>query len=177
MRKNLTHLIQALLHSHGWKGGEDRLRLSGLSRSRRVIALRRPLMAALLVTGNEAGQKPFAFMETAVPSTRSSRLPNCIATVPGHREYLRRMEPAMRLGRLHDPRPRTLPNHGRHGRVDGQRVARIHATSQSPHTLRGDLQPATVATWSGHANTACRTDTSEDHQHARPIRHHANNSQ
>ncbi|MDF0677474.1 MAG: transposase [Nitrospira sp.] len=54
----------------GWEGGEDTLRLSGWSRARRVVVLRRPLTGELLMTGTDADQSWFNFMESEVPTTR-----------------------------------------------------------------------------------------------------------
>lgn len=55
---------------HGWEGVEDRLRLSGWSRARRVVVLRRPLTGELLMTGTDADQSWFDFMESEVPTKR-----------------------------------------------------------------------------------------------------------
>ncbi len=70
-------LIKTLFHStaweeagHGWEGIEDTLQLSGWSRTRRVIVLRRPLTGELLMTGTDADQARFDFMESPVPTKR-----------------------------------------------------------------------------------------------------------
>jgi hypothetical protein len=48
----------------GWEGVEDRLKLSGWSKSRRVIILRRELAGELALTAETEGQMEFAFVET-----------------------------------------------------------------------------------------------------------------
>src|SRR5574337_1484407 len=55
---------------HGWEGVEDRLRLSGWSRARRVVVLRRPLTGELLLTGTDADQAQFDFRESEGPTKR-----------------------------------------------------------------------------------------------------------
>ncbi|MDF0652103.1 MAG: transposase [Nitrospira sp.] len=75
--KNVTALIQTLFRStawedagHGWEGIEETLRLSGWSRARRVVVLRRPLTGELLRTGTDADQERFDFIESDVPTKR-----------------------------------------------------------------------------------------------------------
>ena len=52
----------------GWQGVEDQLRLSGWTRARRVIVLRRPVKAALALGKKSApGQCELSFMETIKP--------------------------------------------------------------------------------------------------------------
>lgn len=70
-------LIKTVFHStaweeagHGWEGIEETLQLSGWSRTRRVIVLRRPLTGELLMTGTDADQARFDFMESEVPTKR-----------------------------------------------------------------------------------------------------------
>lgn len=100
--KNAKILIQTLFRStaweaagHGWEGGEDTLRLSGWSRTRRVVVLRRPLTGELLMTKTDDDQAHLAFIESEVPTKRyeyavlvtstrttSSPSPSCIAIGP-----------------------------------------------------------------------------------------------
>ncbi|MDH4209388.1 MAG: transposase, partial [Anaerolineae bacterium] len=47
----------------GWEGGTDRLTLSGWSRTRRVVVLRRPLTGELLMTEKDDEQERLAFIE------------------------------------------------------------------------------------------------------------------
>lgn len=52
----------------GWQGVEDNLKLSGWSRARRVIVLRRDLASELVLENkSETGQLEFAFIETLDP--------------------------------------------------------------------------------------------------------------
>ncbi|MDF0677380.1 MAG: hypothetical protein P0120_24045 [Nitrospira sp.] len=75
--KHVKAFIKTLFRStaweeagQGWEGVEDTLRLSGWSRTRRVIVLRRPLTGELLMTGTDADQSRFDFMESEVPTKR-----------------------------------------------------------------------------------------------------------
>lgn len=55
----------------GWEGVDDELKLTGWSRSRRVVVLRRKLMGEVLLTGKEdETQAQFAFIESGIPSAR-----------------------------------------------------------------------------------------------------------
>ena len=54
----------------GWEGVEDTLRLSGWSRARRVVVLRRPLTGEMLLTGKDDEQELFDFIESDVPTKR-----------------------------------------------------------------------------------------------------------
>lgn len=75
--KNVKILIQTLFRStawedagQGWEGGEAMLQLSGWSRARRVIVLRRPLTGEVLMTETDGEQAQLAFIESAVPTKR-----------------------------------------------------------------------------------------------------------
>lgn len=54
----------------GWEGMEDTLTLSGWSRSRRVVVLRRKLTGEMLLTEKDEPQGKFAFIEGDVPTAR-----------------------------------------------------------------------------------------------------------
>ena len=55
----------------GWEGIDDELKLTGWSRTRRVVVLRRKLMGEVLLTGKEEEtQGQFAFIESAIPTAR-----------------------------------------------------------------------------------------------------------
>ena len=77
----LTRNVQALIKKlfctndwidagQGWEGQEDTLTLSGWSRSRRVVVLRRRLTGEMLVTGKDDRQDEFAFIEDEIPTAR-----------------------------------------------------------------------------------------------------------
>jgi hypothetical protein len=75
--KNVKVLIKTLFRSNaweeagqGWEGVTDRLTLSGWSRARRVVVLRRPLTGEMLMTEKEDDQARLAFMESDVPTKR-----------------------------------------------------------------------------------------------------------
>lgn len=75
--KNVTALIQTLFRAtaweaagHGWEGIDATLRLSGWSRARRVVVLRRPLTGELLMTETDDEQAHLAFIESDVPTKR-----------------------------------------------------------------------------------------------------------
>lgn len=77
LTKNVKALIQKLFRSHrweeagqGWEGLADRLTLSGWSRARRVVVLRRKLTGEMLITGTADRQDEFAFIEGDVPTAR-----------------------------------------------------------------------------------------------------------
>ncbi|MDF0675734.1 MAG: transposase [Nitrospira sp.] len=77
----LTNKVKALIKTlfrstaweeagHSWEGVEDTLRLSGWSRARRVVVLRRPLTGELLMTEKDDDQERLAFIESDVPTKR-----------------------------------------------------------------------------------------------------------
>ena len=77
LTKHVKALIQTWFRStawedagQGWEGVEDTLRLSGWSRARRVIVLRRPLTGELLMTEKDDEQELLAFIESDVPTKR-----------------------------------------------------------------------------------------------------------
>ncbi len=77
LTKNVKALIKALFRSNegeeagqGWEWGTDRLMLSGWSRARRVVVLRRILTGEILMTAKDDDQELFDFRESAVPTTR-----------------------------------------------------------------------------------------------------------
>lgn len=77
LTKNVKSLIQKLFRSNnweeagqGWEGIEHYLTLTGWSRSRRVIVLRRKLTGELLLTGNDERQGEFAFIEGHIATAR-----------------------------------------------------------------------------------------------------------
>jgi Transposase DDE domain group 1 len=77
LTKHVKALIKRLFRSNeweeagqGWEGGEDTLMLSGWSRTRRVIVLRRTLTGEMLLTGEDDDQGLFDFMERDVPTKR-----------------------------------------------------------------------------------------------------------
>lgn len=77
LTKNVKGLIKKLFHregwtdaGQGWEGLEDTLTLSGWSRARRVVVLRRKLSGELLLTGKDDRQDEFAFIEGDIPTAR-----------------------------------------------------------------------------------------------------------
>jgi Transposase DDE domain group 1 len=77
LTKNVKMLIKKLFRANewedagqGWEGLEDTLTLSGWSRKRRVVVLRRKLTGEMLLTGADERQNEFAFIEGDVPTAR-----------------------------------------------------------------------------------------------------------
>ena len=77
LTKNVKAFIKTLFRStyweeagQGWEGVEDTLRLSGWSRTRRVIVLRRTLTGEMLMTEKDDEQELLAFMESDVQTKR-----------------------------------------------------------------------------------------------------------
>ena len=77
LTKNVTALLKTRFRSThweeagpGWDGGADTRRLSGWSRTRRVIVLRRTLTGEMLMTAKDDEQELLAFMERDGPTTR-----------------------------------------------------------------------------------------------------------
>lgn len=77
LTQNVKRLIKKLFRANdwinagqGWEGMEDTLTLSGWSRARRVVVLRRKLTGEILLTGKEDRQNEFAFIEGDVPTAR-----------------------------------------------------------------------------------------------------------
>jgi hypothetical protein len=77
LTKNVKGLVKKLFCSdrwqdagQGWEGLEDRLTLSGWSRTRRVVVLRRKLSGEMLLVGKDENQGLLAFIEGDVPSAR-----------------------------------------------------------------------------------------------------------
>ena len=77
LTKNVKGLIKKLFRSdrwedagQGWEGLEDTLTLSGWSRARRVVVLRRKLTGEMLLAGKDENQGLLAFIEGDVPTAR-----------------------------------------------------------------------------------------------------------
>ena len=77
MTSNVKGLIKKLFRKdgwadagQGWEGMEDTLTLSGWSRMRRVVVLRRKLTGEMLLTGTDERQSEFAFIEGDIPTAR-----------------------------------------------------------------------------------------------------------
>ena len=77
LTKNVKGLIKKLFRSdrwedagQGWEGLEDTLTLSGWSRARRVVVLRRKLTGEMLLAGKDQNQGLLAFIEGDVPTAR-----------------------------------------------------------------------------------------------------------
>jgi hypothetical protein len=77
LTKNVKGLIKKLFCApdwedagQGWEGMEDTLTLSGWSRARRVVVLRRKLTGQMLLTGKDEDQGQLAFIESEVPTAR-----------------------------------------------------------------------------------------------------------
>ena len=77
LTKRVKGLVQKLFRAddwvdagQGWEGLEDTLTLSGWSRARRVVVLPRKLTGELLLTGKDALQDQFAFLDFDVPAAR-----------------------------------------------------------------------------------------------------------
>ena len=54
----------------GWEGADSTLALSGWSKSRRVVVLRRKLIGQILLTGTQERQDEFAFIDEDIPTCR-----------------------------------------------------------------------------------------------------------
>lgn len=77
LTKNVKVLIKKLFRTNdwedagqGWEGLEDKLTLTGWSRERRVVVLRRKLTGEILLNGKDERQNAFAFIEGDVPTAR-----------------------------------------------------------------------------------------------------------
>jgi hypothetical protein len=77
LTSNVKALIKKLFRQsgwedagQGWEGMEDSLTLSGWTRARRVVVLRRKLTGEMLLTGKDEPQGKFAFIEGDVPTAR-----------------------------------------------------------------------------------------------------------
>ena len=77
LTKNVKGLVKKLFCSdrwedagQGWEGLEDTLTLSGWSRTRRVVVLRKKLTGEMLLVGKDENQGLLAFIEGDVPSAR-----------------------------------------------------------------------------------------------------------
>ena len=77
LTKNVKTLVKKLFRSNpwedagqGWEGLEDTLTLSGWSRARRVVVLRRKLTGEMLITGRDEDQGQIAFLESDLPTAR-----------------------------------------------------------------------------------------------------------
>src|ERR1035437_3673911 len=77
LTKNVKGLIKKLFRAEGWEdagqgweGLENTLTLSGWSRARRVVVLRRKLTGEMLLAGKDENQGQLAFIEGDVPTAR-----------------------------------------------------------------------------------------------------------
>lgn len=109
----------------GWQGAESELRLSGWSRKRRVLMLRRPLTKDLTVVDEgDPQQLRLSFAELTdevkvyeyavlVTSIDDEILPSPNTTAIGPiAKQLRRAEEPLGLGRVHHRRLQSLSVHG-----------------------------------------------------------------
>ena len=77
LTRNVKTLIRKFFCSNawedagqGWTGMADTLTLSGWSRARRVVVLRRKLAGEMLLNGKDDRQDEFAFIERNIPAAR-----------------------------------------------------------------------------------------------------------
>jgi Transposase DDE domain group 1 len=77
LTKNVKNLVKKLFRfndweeaGQGWEGLEDTLTLSGWSRARRVVVLRRKLTGEMLITGKDEDQGQLAFIQSDIPTAR-----------------------------------------------------------------------------------------------------------
>jgi hypothetical protein len=147
LTKNVKTLVKKLFRSNhwedagqGWEGLEDTLTLSGWSRARRVVVLRRKLRGEMLITGKDKDQGELAFIESDIPTARYEyavlvtstsheiltlgQLYRDRADAENNFDELKNPRPGakpaptritMGLGRLHHPGPRTVSTHGTYG--------------------------------------------------------------
>ena len=192
LTKNVKALIKTLFRSNaweeagqGWEGVKDTLTLSGWSRARRVVVLRRALTGEMLLTGKDDDQELLAFIESDVPTkryeyavlvtstrARDPRTRPALSRSGRCRKQLRRVEESMGLGRLHHAGSCALPAHGTDGGAGLQLVDAVRAARPAAQALRGDLQSAAVAARRRHANATRRTNAPDHHQPARQAGDH-----
>ena len=187
----LTNKVKALIKTlfrstaweaagHGWEGVEDTLRLSGWSRTRRVVVLRRPLTGELLMTEKDDDQEHLAFIESDVPTKRyeyavlvTSTPYEILALAQLYRERadaentFDELKNQWGWGGFTTQDLALLPAHGTDGGARLQLVDAVRAARPATQALRGDLQSAAVAAWRRHAHASRGTNAPHDYQPAR----------
>jgi hypothetical protein len=155
-REDWTRATEA---SQGWQAIEDELRLSGWSKARRVVVLRRRIKNDVALTAKKRGQKDTnEQLVLALPhdevqdnaqvweyTVLATNATYDIAAIGQLRERLRRAEEPMGLGRLHHAGHAPQPGH-RAGRGAGlQLVELVRTRGQPAGSARGvDESPAAV---------------------------------
>ena len=153
LTQRVKGLVQKLFRSadwadagQGWEGLDDTLTLSGWSRARRVVVLRRKLTGELLLTGKDALQDQFAFLDFDVPTARyeyavlvTSTTHEIVALAQLYRDRADAEnnfdELKNQWGWLHHPRFGALPFNGADGGCGLQLVELIRASGPAAQTF------------------------------------------
>ncbi len=172
LTSNVKRLIQKLFQQglwedagQGWEGIEDSLALSGWSRTRRVVVLRRKLTGEMLLTEKDDAQGTFAFIEGDVPTARYEYAVLVTST----------MHPILTLAQLYRDRADSennfdeLKNQWGWGGFTTQDLARCQLMARMVALVYNWwtlFQSPTSTARCRHANPACWTDPFDDHQYA-----------
>lgn len=171
----------------GWQGLSSELQLTGWSRKRRVIVLRRLVRESLAITaaGSDAGRQGELFgtlevlkagdlYEYAVLVTPLEEEILGIAQLYRDRAEAENVfdefkEP-VGLGRLHDAGSPALSDSGPDRGADLQLVESVHQAGHPEPAYGSDDQPAVAVAWSRPSNHAQQPDHADDHQQPRASR-------
>jgi hypothetical protein len=186
LTSNVKALIKKLFRQsgwedagQGWEGMEDSLTLSGWTRARRVVVLRRKLTGEMLLTGKDEPQGKFAFIEGDVPTARYEYA--VLVTSTAH--------PILTLAQLYRDRADSennfdeLKNQWGWGGFTTQDLARCQLMARmvalvynwwtlfvrlaQPHKhFEAISSRPPIAAWRRHANPPWRTDSTDNYQHA-----------
>ena len=187
LTKNVKRYLEQIFWSEGWQdagqgweGREGPIKLTGWNQSRRVIALRRPLIGDVLLA-DESQQLGLAFVESECPAKRYeyavlvTDLPyDVLALAQLYRDRadsentFDELKNQWGAGRLHHKGSQAQPLCRHDGGVDLQLVVLVCPSGAplallSPGTAGGDYQPTLFAVWHCQKNHSCRAATSEDH--------------
>ena len=167
----------------GWEGLESELRLTGWSKMRRVVVLRRPLRQSAAEGEKTSKRKRTKQMtldlgaamhlgvsyESAVLVTSMGGDVRAIGQHYRDRgglgERFRRVEKPVGMGRIHDAGPEAMPGDGAHNGTHLQLLADLHALGNSGQTCRGSDIAAAGAARHRAADPARQSDDGGDHQH------------
>ena len=183
-REDWTRATEA---SQGWQAIEDELRLSGWSKARRVVVLRRRIKHDIALTAKKRGKRNDERAARAGAAARRGAGQRaglgvhragdqCDVRHRGHRpalprplrlrERLRRAEEPVGLGRLHHARHAPQPSHRASGGAGLQLVELVRARGQPAGPARGADEPAAAAGGRGSRHQQRQPDDAVPHADA-----------
>ena len=172
-----------------WQGRNEELQLSGWTKARRVVVLRRPLRSKPAAEAEAVGQqkskrKASKQLTLDLPELTYrgvqyeyvvlvTSLTDGILTVAQHyrdrgdaENNFDELKNQVGLGGVHDARPKTMPDYGADHRLGLQLVDDLHAPGNSGQTRRSHYLPALSLARHRPADASRESDHGGDYEHA-----------